>query len=205
LTAGQSYSIQANKEEMTVLAVRLSALAWLALFPLLLLPPIACTPSTPAATPFPFTIEVGPFEPTLDISNCSTIICCSDCPDIPVDQIIDGDTVQSANARIRLFGVDTPERGEHCFDEATDRLRELVGNSVRVEFGPRHGDSYGRILYYAYTDEGESIDEILVREGLAVAWREDGQHRDILVAAEEGARREDFGCLWRTDLKKDFS
>ena len=47
------------------------------------------------------------------------------------------------------------------------------------------------------TDQGESIDEMLVREGLAEAWTRDGQHRDILVAAEEGARRDRFGCLWR--------
>ncbi len=73
---------------------------------------LACAAPTPVATPFPFTIEVGPFEPTIDISNCSTIICCSDCMEISVDRVIDGDTFQSANARIRLFGVDTPERGE---------------------------------------------------------------------------------------------
>ncbi len=64
------------------------------------------------SSPFPFTIEIASPEPTIDISNCSTIICCSDCPDISVDRVIDGDTFQSANARIRLFGVDTPERGE---------------------------------------------------------------------------------------------
>jgi endonuclease YncB( thermonuclease family) len=89
--------------------------------------------------------------------------------------------------------VDTPERGEPCYDEATDRLRELAGDSVRVEFGPRQGDQYGRILYYVYTMEGESIDEMLVREGLAQAWTRDGQHRVALVAAQEGARRD--GCL----------
>jgi hypothetical protein len=52
----------------------------------------------------------------------------------------------------------------------------LAGDSVRVEFGPRQGDRYGRILYYVFTMEGESIDEMLAREGLALAWLEDGQH-----------------------------
>jgi hypothetical protein len=59
----------------------------------------------------PFTIEVGPFEPTLDISDCSTTICCSNCPAIPVHRIIDGDTFVSGNATMGLFGVDTPEKG----------------------------------------------------------------------------------------------
>ncbi len=158
---------------------------------------VACAAPTPVATPLPFTIEVGPFEPTIDISGCSTIICCSDCMEIGVDRVIDGDTFQSANARIRVFGVDTPERGEQCFADATQRLKELAGDTVRVEFGPRQEDRYGRILFYVYTDEGESIDEMLVREGFAEAWTRDGQHRDVLVAAEKGAQRDGFGCLWR--------
>ncbi len=89
-----------------------------------------------------------------------------------------------------------PERGERCFNEATERFKELAGETVRVEFGPRQEDRYGRILFYVYTNEGESIDEILIREGLALAWTRDGQHRDILVAAEEGAKRDERGCLW---------
>ena len=60
--------------------------------------------------------------------------------------MIDGDTFDSANGRIRIFGVDTPERGEPCYDEATQRLRELAGDSVRVEFGPREEDDYDRLL-----------------------------------------------------------
>ena len=38
--------------------------------------------------------------------------------------------------RVRLFGVDTPEQGERCYSEATERLKELAGDTVRVELGP---------------------------------------------------------------------
>jgi micrococcal nuclease len=96
-----------------------------------------------------------------------------------VKRVIDGDTFDSGSTRIRLFGVDTPERGDKCFNEATNRFTELAGDSVRVESGPRQGDRYGRILYYVYTEGGESIDETLVREGLALAWGWDGQYRDL--------------------------
>ena len=65
----------------------------------------------PAATSFHLTIEIVSPEPTLDISRCFTIICCSDCPEISIDRVINGDTFQSVNARIWLFGVDTAERG----------------------------------------------------------------------------------------------
>ena len=155
-----------------------------------------CAAPTAAPTPFPFIIEIASPEPTLDVSNCSTTICCSDCMEISVDRIIDGDTFQSANARIMLFGVDTPERGDQCFNEATERFKELAGDTVRMEFGPRQQDRYGRILYQVYNENGESIDEMLVREGLALAWTRDGQHWDVLVAAEEGARRGQRCCLW---------
>ena len=37
-----------------------------------------------------------------------------------------------------------------------------------------------------YTQAGDSIDEILVSEGLANAWTRDGQHRDLLVGSERG-------------------
>ena len=69
------------------------------------------------------------------------------------------------------------------------------GDSVRVVFGPRQGDRYGRILYYVYTMDGESIDEMLAREGLALAWLEDGQHRNVLLAVEGRANEDGRGCL----------
>jgi endonuclease YncB( thermonuclease family) len=157
---------------------------------------LACQPSTPASTPFPFTITVMTPEPTLNPVNCSTILCCTNCPSVPVVRTIDGDTFESAQGqRVRLFGVNTPERGQPCFSQATERLRQLADRSVGVEFGPRQADQYGRLLYYVYTAEGESVDEILVREGLTLAWEGDGQHRDLLVAAEEGAKRDQRGCL----------
>jgi len=45
--------------------------------------------------------------------SCRTTPCCSNCPAIPVLRVIDGDTfVTSGSQSVRLFGVDTPERGE---------------------------------------------------------------------------------------------
>ena len=87
---------------------------------------------------------------------------------------------------MRLFGVDTPERNEKCYRDATSQLRELAGGEVRVELGPRSKDRYGRLLYYVYTQDGDSIDETLVSKGLAKAWTRDGEHRDLL----EGLKQE---------------
>ena len=117
-----------------------------------------------------------------------------------VVQVIDGDTldllIAGTKYRVRLFGVDTPERGERCYEEATERTRHLSGDMVRVESGPRSQDRYGRLLFYLYTRSGESIDAILIRNGLATAWTRDGQYRDVLVKLEQEARRQGTGCLW---------
>ncbi len=134
--------------------------------------------------------------PDLLGAGCTTQLCCVDCDTVPVSRIIDGDTFVSREERVRPFGYDAPEVGERCAAEATERLRELAGDTVRLEPGPRARDRFDRRLGYAYTKSGESIDEIILREGLAVAWREDGQHRDLLVGVETEARSKGVGCLW---------
>lgn len=128
--------------------------------------------------------------------GCDTSICCETCDTLPVSRIIDGDTFVSGFRRVRLFGVDTPEIGERCAGAATQRLRDLAGDVVRVERGPRPIDPFGRQLYYVYTKDGESIDERLIREGLGYAWTRDGQHRDNLMNLERKARSRHTGCLW---------
>ena len=67
---------------------------------------------------------------------------------------------------------------------------------MRIEAGPRAQDRGGRLLHYVYTEAGNSIDETLMLEGLAVAWTRDGQHRDFLVGLGEEARTKGTGCIW---------
>ena len=62
--------------------------------------------------------------------------------------------------------------------------------------GAGGADPGGSMLDDIYTEQGNSIDEILVREGLALAWSRDGQHREALVRLEQSARRSGTGCLW---------
>ena len=128
--------------------------------------------------------------------GCDTVLCCEDCSPLAVTRIIDGDTFVAPQGPVRLYGVDTPEVGERCATQATQRLQALAGDEVRVERGPRDRDRYGRFLYYTYTEDGDSIDEILVREGLARARDADGQHLQYLVSPEERTRTNGVGCLW---------
>ena len=110
-----------------------------------------------------------------------TSIYCPDCQLVEVTGVVDGDTIDTSIGRVRFFGVDTPERGEECFTEATEFTRLLVGSQVRLEDGPRLEDTYGRRLAYIFDSSGNSIDIQLIAAGFAKAWTRDGQHRDMLI------------------------
>jgi micrococcal nuclease len=120
-----------------------------------------------------------------------------------VQNIVDGDTIDvTINGvlwTIRYFGVDTPERGNRCFREATDRNDLLVGKTVLLLPDERDEDHFGRLLRYVFLDDGTSVDATLVAEGFGEAWRQDGRYRDQIVALEEGARASHRGCLWKED------
>ena len=133
-------------------------------------------------------------EPT---SSSTHSLVCTDCQLVDVTKVVDGDTLDTSVGRVRFFGIDTPEKGDQCFQEATNFTRIAAGTKVRLETGPRRTDSYGRRLAYVYDSSGDSIDAQLISGGFAVAWTRDGQHRDYLTSLEENARRTRTGCLWK--------
>lgn len=97
----------------------------------------------------------------------------TDAAPVGVVKVIDGDTLDvlaaSTPLRVRLYGVDTPERGDACYTEATARLTALAGSRVLLVPDERTTDRFGRELRYVFTANGQSIDDALVREGLALA------------------------------------
>jgi micrococcal nuclease len=93
-----------------------------------------------------------------------------------VAEVIDGDTLRLANqARVRLFGADTPETKHPDMPpqpwgaEATQFSRDFIDQRpVRLEFDRERKDRYGRFLAYVYVDE-RMLNEELLRAGLARA------------------------------------
>jgi endonuclease YncB( thermonuclease family) len=117
-----------------------------------------------------------------------------------VTEVIDGDTIEvrleGKAETVRYYGIDTPERQEACFEKAKERNEQLVGRHVLLLADARNRDRGGRLLRYVFTLDGLSVDAMLVAEGFALAWTEDGYYRDTLMAIEEEAEREGRGCLW---------
>ncbi len=145
--------------------------------------PLVQTP-TATATPPPF------LHPNLESLEQATVV-----------EVIDGDTIDvlidDEPQRVRYYGIDAPERDEKCYQEATERNRELVATTVRLEPDARDQDEYGRLRRYVFTDEGESVDAALVSEGLAKAWPEDGRYVNRLTTYETHAQQQGIGCLWK--------
>ena len=118
-----------------------------------------------------------------------------------VAYVLDGDSLvvrlAGRESQIRLYGLNAPERDERCAAQVRARLRRLAppGATLLLHPGPRNDDG-ARLLRYAFLEDGRSLDATLVAEGLALAWRRDGQLRDAIVRLEDAARGAGTGCLW---------
>lgn len=103
--------------------------------------------------------------------------------------VLDGDTLEILSGRerrrIRLVGIDTPERGQPWADRARRALTARVfGKQVRVnDLGL---DRWGRTLGEVYAD-GVCVGCELVREGHAWVYREFSQD-PVLLQLEAEAR-----------------
>jgi len=93
-----------------------------------------------------------------------------------VNRIVDGDTIVLENKeRVRLLGIDAPERGEKYFKESSKFLEDLILNeSVNLEFTKRKYDKYGRLLAYIHL-RGKNINLEMVKNGFANYYSYDGK------------------------------
>lgn len=94
---------------------------------------------------------------------------------ISIVEVVDGDTivVQLADGRerVRLIGVNAPERGECLADDAAQLLQDLVADgTVELVADRSDRDGYGRLLRYVEVDDVD-VGAELVRAGVALARR----------------------------------
>ena len=117
-----------------------------------------------------------------------------------VVRIIDGDTIDvdinGETQRIRYIGVNTPERDEICYAEATAANRDLVeGKRVRLEKDQSETDRFDRLLRYVYVGD-TFVNAALVQSGYAeaVSYPPDTREFDNFVLLEQQAATGNRGC-----------
>lgn len=93
---------------------------------------------------------------------------------VPVVSITDGDTIRvvlnGVNEPLRFIGIDTPERGQRCFDEATEAMQGLVADrTVRIDVDISQRDRFDRLLRYVFLPGGVFVNAEMVRQGWAAA------------------------------------
>lgn len=114
-----------------------------------------------------------------------------------VVKVADGDTftIETATGeriKIRLFGIDAPERGQDFGTKSGQFLKDLCLKKL-VTIDDKGKDQYGRTLGVAYLD-GLNINEEMVRNGLA--WYYNYSEDDPrLERLEREARRQQIN-IW---------
>lgn len=91
-----------------------------------------------------------------------------------VNYVVDGDTLDINDIRIRLALVDTPERGQDGYKEAREFVKNLCVNKkgeVDIDDGQRRGDRYGREMGVIYCD-GINVNKALVENNLTKIYTE---------------------------------
>ena len=124
--------------------------------------------------------------------------------DATVTRVSDGDTLDILPAgepraiRLRVFGIDTPERGEPFANRARNHTRVLAfGKAVRVT--GQSIDTYGRLVARVRVGEVD-LGADLLREGLACHYTRYSSDR-VYAEAQASARTRGAG-FWAQGAEK---
>ena len=130
-----------------------------------------------------------------------------------VSRVIDGDTIEILKddefVKVRLHGIDAPERSQKYGKEATDKVIELLRPVNMISVNILDKDRYGRYIATVHTNDEDMVKVnsyggvrgdvglILVDQGLAWHYKKYSDSEE-LEAAENYARTNKLG-LWSED------
>lgn len=103
-----------------------------------------------------------------------SVVNAADLIPVKVVGVTDGDTIKviinGIETRIRLYGIDAPEKAQSFGQVATSALKQAItGHTVTVQAIDQ--DRYGRTVALVFAD-GSNINETMVRSGNAWVYRQ---------------------------------
>ena len=131
-----------------------------------------------------------------------------------VIKIFDGDTIvlgiDGVEERVRFIGMDTPEiahrekPAEYFANEATEHLKQILSKHkiTKLEYDVIKRDKYGRLLAYLFLDNGEMLNEKMVKDGYAylLTIPPNVKYNERFQSAIKYAREDSLG-LWKNGIK----
>ncbi|MCG9479040.1 MAG: thermonuclease family protein [Actinomycetia bacterium] len=125
-----------------------------------------------------------------------------------VSKVIDGDTLIVKNGkRVRLIGINTPEKGQYFYQESRQVLKAMVGGQqLTLERDVSETDQYGRWLRYVYVGD-LFVNLEMVKRGFAHAYTypPDVMYQQLLVEAQSHAQKNNLGLWQKTDVSLEIS
>ena len=130
--------------------------------------------------------------------NLNEKIIASEIYGLPI--ITDGDTIKILNNKIRLHGIDAPEKKQKCTKNkkkyncgvvATKALTKKIGKNTIKCLTQKKKDRYNRFLGICFIDK-EDLNKWMVRNGYAIAYR---RYSKNYILDEEYAKSKKLG-LW---------
>jgi endonuclease YncB( thermonuclease family) len=120
---------------------------------------------------------------------------------------IDGDTLDFSGQRVRLHGIDAPERNQKCWlgrsewscgQASTRALKNLIEGAI-VRCSKIDRDRYGRIIGKCHL-KSIDIGQTMVADGMALAYR---KYSSDYVAVEIAAKAERIG-IWKSNFTEPW-
>ena len=136
--------------------------------------------------------------------NLYTKVTTSEIYGFPV--ITDGDTIKILNNKIRLHGIDAPEKNQKCYKNkkkyncgkvATKALIKKINKNAVKCLTQKNKDRYSRFIGICFVGQ-EDLNKWMVRNGYAVAYR---RYSKDYILDEEFAKTNHLG-LWSGNFLK---
>lgn len=125
--------------------------------------------------------------------------------------VVDGETLEIQNQRVKLWGVDAPDIDQTCHDgqgtayncgkEAASALSRWLGELQPVQCEPRGNDNIGNIIAICYTSTGDDIAGWMVRNGYAIDWP---KYSNGFYAVPQNEAQQAKNGLWKLDVSEPW-